>query len=74
MLFRSPALFAEMFPAGVHLSGLSIGYALGSVIGGAFAPLIADMILGSTGHGWAIGVYIAAAEAQPSAVGLGRSS
>lgn len=55
-----PALFAEMFPAGVHLSGLSIGYALGSVIGGAFAPLIADMILGSTGHGWAIGVYIAA--------------
>lgn len=69
-----PALFAEMFPAGVRLSGLSIGYALGSVIVGAFAPLIADMILGSTGHGWAIGVYIAAAEAQPSAVGLGRSS
>ncbi|WP_144790755.1 MFS transporter [Kocuria palustris] len=54
-----PALFAEMFPAGVRLSGLSIGYALGSVIGGAFAPLIADLILGSTGQGWPIGLYIA---------------
>ncbi len=58
-----PALFAEMFPAGVRLSGLSIGYALGSVIGGAFAPLIADLILGSTCQGWAIGVYIAAVSA-----------
>lgn len=69
-----PALHAEMFPAGVRLSGLSIGYALGSVIGGAFAPLIADLILGSTGQGWTIGVYIAAVEAQLSSVGLGRSS
>lgn len=55
-----PALFAEMFPAGVRLSGLSIGYALGSVIGGAFTPMNADLILGSTGQGWTIGVYIAA--------------
>ena len=54
-----PALYAEMFPAQVRLSGLSIGYALGSVLGGAFAPLIADLILAETGKSWLIGVYIA---------------
>ena len=54
-----PALYAEMFPAQVRLSGLSIGYALGSVLGGAFAPLFADLILARTGQSWLIGVYIA---------------
>src|SRR5258708_20147099 len=34
------ALYAEMFPAKVRYSGVSVGYALGSIIGGAFfAPL-----------------------------------
>ncbi|MEX3566691.1 MFS transporter [Micrococcus endophyticus] len=55
-----PALFAEMFPAQVRLSGLSIGYALGSVLGGAFAPMFADLILARTGSAWLIGVYIGA--------------
>lgn len=53
-----PALYAEMFPAQVRLSGLSIGYALGSIIGGAFAPMIAAMILEETGNSIYIGVYI----------------
>ncbi|SER98939.1 MFS transporter [Corynebacterium cystitidis] len=53
-----PALYAEMFPARVRLSGLSIGYALGSIIGGAFAPMIAELILDETGNSLYIGVYI----------------
>lgn len=32
------ALYAEMFPAKVRYSGISIGYAIGSIFGGAFAP------------------------------------
>ncbi len=54
-----PALYAEMFPASVRLSGVSIGYAIGSIIGGAFAPMIAEMLLDSTGTSLSIGVYIA---------------
>lgn len=54
-----PALYAEMFPASVRLSGLNIGYALGSIIGGAFAPMISQMILERSGNAIYIGVYIA---------------
>ncbi|GAA4883313.1 MFS transporter [Serinicoccus chungangensis] len=53
------ALYAEMFPARVRYSGVSIGYALGSIVGGAFAPLIAELLLQRTGQSWSIGVYIA---------------
>ena len=54
------ALYAEIFPASVRLSGLNISYALGSIIGGAFAPMISQMILERTGNAIYIGVYIAA--------------
>lgn len=54
-----PALYAEMFPAHVRLSGVSIGYAIGSIIGGAFAPMIAELLLNNTGNSLSIGVYIA---------------
>jgi metabolite-proton symporter len=53
------ALYAEMFPAKVRYSGVSIGYALGAILGGAFAPMIAQWIIGTTGQSWRIGVYIA---------------
>src|SRR5690625_2697706 len=53
------ALYAEMFPASVRYSGVSIGYAFGSIIGGAFAPMISQFILNSTGQSWMIGLYIA---------------
>lgn len=54
-----PALYAEMFPASIRLSGVSIGYALGSIIGGAFAPMIAQLLLDRTGSSLSIGIYIA---------------
>lgn len=53
-----PAMYAEMFPADVRYSGVSIAYALGAVLGGAFAPMIAQLILDSTGVSWHISVYL----------------
>ena len=52
------ALYAEMFPAKVRYSGVSVGYALGSVLGGAFAATIAQWIVSTWGQSWLIGVYI----------------
>lgn len=53
------ALYAEMFPAQVRYSGVSIGYAIGAILGGAFAPTISSAILETTGASWHIGLYIA---------------
>ncbi|MDQ4490593.1 MFS transporter [Sinomonas sp. ASV486] len=55
------ALYAEMFPARVRYSGVSIGYALGAILGGAFAPMIAEMLMNQFKMSWTIGVYIAIA-------------
>ncbi|UOQ87922.1 MHS family MFS transporter [Agromyces endophyticus] len=55
------ALYAEMFPANVRYSGVSIGYALGAILGGAFAPMIAEALMNQFHQSWTIGVYIAIA-------------
>ncbi|TFC98624.1 MFS transporter [Cryobacterium sandaracinum] len=52
------ALYAEMFPAQVRYSGVSIGYAMGAILGGAFAPLIAQLLLDETAWSPSIGIYI----------------
>ena len=54
------ALYAEMFPVQVRYSGVSIGYALGAILGGAFAPLISEALLGGTGWSGSIALYIMA--------------
>ncbi len=54
------ALYAELFPARIRYSGVSVSYALGAILGGAFAPAIAQWIIGTYGESWRIGVYIAA--------------
>ena len=51
------ALFAEMFPVKVRLSGVSIGYAIGSIIGGAFAPMIAEILYTTFNTSMAIATY-----------------
>lgn len=43
------ALYAELFPASIRFSGVSISYAIGAILGGAFAPTIAQAIVQSTG-------------------------
>jgi len=55
------ALYAEMFPAKVRYSGVSIGYTLGAILGGAFAPMIAEMLMTRFEMSWTIGAYITAA-------------
>ncbi len=55
-----PAMYSEMFPAEVRYSGASISYALGAVLGGAFAPMIAQMILNNTGNPQYISYYLIA--------------
>ncbi|MEA5155403.1 MFS transporter [Raineyella sp.] len=52
------ALFAEMFPASIRYSGASISYALGSILGGAFAPMIAQALTDSTHTVMSVPVYL----------------
>lgn len=54
------SMYAEMFPARVRYSGISISYAIGAVLGGAFAPMIAEALLGATGSSLSIAFYIMA--------------
>ena len=55
-----PAMYSEMFPAEVRYSGASIAYAIGAVLGGAFAPMIAQMIMDATGNPFYISIYLMA--------------
>ena len=54
---QQSALYAELFPVAVRLSGTSIGYALGTILGGAFAPMIAALVVEATGSSLAIAGY-----------------
>jgi MFS family permease len=53
-----PTFFAQVFPAPVRYSGLSLGYTLGTVISSAIAPLIATGLLAATGTWTAIAAYM----------------
>src|SRR5258707_11110943 len=53
------ALYAEMFPAKVRYSGVSVGYALGSIIGGAFSATIPPWVIATHNQSWLIRLYIA---------------
>jgi MFS family permease len=55
------ALFAELFPVKVRYSGASLGYQLGAVVGGGFAPIIAAALLERFETTTAIAFYMAAA-------------
>lgn len=52
--------YAELFPASVRYSGVSISYALGAILGGAFAPTIAELLMEGFGTTWAIVIYLLA--------------
>ncbi|MFI5610724.1 MFS transporter [Amycolatopsis sp. NPDC051903] len=54
-----PALFSEMFGAGVRYSGVSVGYQIGAVAGGALAPIIATSLYASFHTANAIALYLA---------------
>jgi metabolite-proton symporter len=54
------ALLAELFSTHVRYSGASLGYQLGAILGGAFAPIIATALWGTFGTVYVAG-YIACA-------------
>ncbi|MBE9373617.1 MHS family MFS transporter [Saccharopolyspora sp. HNM0983] len=51
------ALFAELFPARLRYSGASLGYQIGSILGGGFAPIAATSLLAAFGTSWAVTGY-----------------
>ncbi|MBI1361034.1 MAG: MFS transporter [Alphaproteobacteria bacterium] len=53
------ALFAELFPVEVRYSGASLGYQLGAVFGGAFAPIIATALFAKYHSSTPIAIYLA---------------
>jgi MFS family permease len=53
------ALYSELFPASIRFSGVSISYAIGAILGGAFAPTIAQAIVQSTGSTAGVTWYLA---------------
>lgn len=53
------ALYAELFPASIRFSGVSISYAIGAILGGAFSPMIAQAIFQATNETIGITWYLA---------------
>ena len=53
------AFYSEIFTTKVRYSGASMGYQIGSVFGGALAPIIATSLLAATGTSFAVGAYMA---------------
>jgi len=53
------ALYTELFPASIRFSGVSISYAIGAILGGAFAPTIAQWLVQSTGSTDSVTWYLA---------------
>ncbi|NKX53199.1 MHS family MFS transporter [Arthrobacter sp. E918] len=52
------AWYSEIFPASVRFSGVSISYALGAILGGAFAPTIAQALVNATGSSNSVSLYL----------------
>jgi MFS family permease len=53
-------LFAELFPKSVRYSGASLGYQIGAVVGGGFAPIIATALFARYQSSVPISIYLAA--------------
>ena len=53
------AFYSEIFTTKVRYSGASMGYQIGSVFGGALAPIIATALLAATGTSFSVGAYMA---------------
>jgi MFS family permease len=58
---QQSAMYAELFPASIRGSGVSITYAIGSILGGAFAPTIAAALVQGTGGTAAVTGYLVTA-------------
>ncbi|HEY3687528.1 MAG TPA: MFS transporter [Streptosporangiaceae bacterium] len=53
------AFFSELFSTEVRYSGISLGFQLATVLGGALMPTIASLLIASSGGAtWSVSVYI----------------
>ena len=60
MMYGPQAAFlAELFSTRVRYSGVSLGYQLGAILGGAMAPIIAIALSASMGNTMGVSIYIA---------------
>lgn len=64
-------LFAEMFPARVRYTGLSMVQQIGPILGGGLSPLIATALIAAYGSIWPVGFYMAAIAVLSAACTLG---
>jgi metabolite-proton symporter len=55
------AVFAELFPAHLRYSGASLGYQVGAILGGGFAPFLATWLYARFGSTLAISAYFVVA-------------
>ena len=55
---RQSAFFAELFEPRYRYSGASFAYAVGAVVGGGSAPLIATALQTATGASWPVSAYM----------------
>lgn len=54
------SFFSELFGTGVRYTGISLGYQISALIGGAMTPLIASSLsLAADGAWWPVSVYLA---------------
>ena len=56
---QQAAYFSELFPASIRYSGVSITYAIGAILGGAFAPMISAWLVAETGTSVSVAFYVA---------------
>jgi hypothetical protein len=54
------ALFAELFDQKIRYSGASLGYQIGSILGGGLAPLVATALYSEFASTTVIAAYMAA--------------
>ncbi|WP_147918056.1 MFS transporter [Ruania zhangjianzhongii] len=63
MFGAEAATFAELFPARVRYTGMSIVYQFGVLPSGAVAPALSVWLVSVTGSAWPVAVYVMAAAA-----------
>lgn len=54
------AMYAEMFPADIRLSGASLGFQIAAVLAGGLAPIIMTALVARFGGSWSVSAYIVA--------------
>ena len=58
MYAGQPSIMAEMFPTRMRYSGVSLGYQVTSIVAGSLAPIIASILLRSSGSSVPVAVYL----------------